>query len=124
MRFNPDIHHRQSIRLKNYDYSQAGCYFITICAKDRQNIFGEFVGAGLASAPNNQPSAPNNQNQPHPTKNKIILSPIGQIIDNQLNNIPNQYDHVELDQHIIMPNHLHLILIVNFLERADFDSGF
>ncbi len=40
MMYNPDIHHRRSIRLKGYDYSQAGLYFITICAHDRERIFG------------------------------------------------------------------------------------
>jgi hypothetical protein len=41
MKFDPEIHHRKSIRLKEYDYSQAGYYFVTICAKDRLKIFGK-----------------------------------------------------------------------------------
>jgi len=51
-KFNPQIHHRRSIRLKGYDYSQAGMYFITICCQDRICRFGDIVGASLADAQN------------------------------------------------------------------------
>ena len=51
--YNPKIHHRRSIRLKGYDYSQAGAYFITICCEDRKCRFGDIaVGASLADAQN------------------------------------------------------------------------
>lgn len=43
MKYNPQIHHRRSIRLKGYDYSQAGAYFITICVKDRECLFGKII---------------------------------------------------------------------------------
>ena len=52
----PELLSRKQIRLKNYDYSDAGWYFITVCSRDRKNIFGEYknlVGAGLASARDN-----------------------------------------------------------------------
>jgi len=42
-RYNPNIHHRRSIRLKGYDYSQAGLYFITICCQNRNCLFGKIV---------------------------------------------------------------------------------
>ena len=45
MNYNPNIHNRRSIRLKGYDYSQAGLYFITICVQDRMCLFGKIVGA-------------------------------------------------------------------------------
>ena len=45
MAYNPNIHHRRSIRLKGHDYSQPGLYFITICCHNRQCLFGEIVGA-------------------------------------------------------------------------------
>ena len=44
MTFDPEIHHRRSIRLKRYDYSQTGAYFVTICINDRDHLFGEVVG--------------------------------------------------------------------------------
>ena len=99
----PELSIRKNNRLKNYDYSDNGWYFVTICSKNRKNIFGEYknlVGAGLASARNN-----------------IKLSKIGQIINNQWNNIKNNHENVDLDQCIIMPNYIHGILIVN--KRAD-----
>ena len=92
---------RKQIRLKNYDYANNGYYFITIGSRNRKIIFGEYnkyVGEGLASSR---------------YKNKIQLSKIGKIIDNQWNNIPNQYGNIELDEYIIMPNHIHGILIIN-----------
>ena len=48
--YNPKIHHRRSIRLRGYDYSQAGCYFITMCTQNRLHLFGEIVGADSISA--------------------------------------------------------------------------
>ncbi len=47
MASNHDIHHRKSIRLRGYDYSQAGLYFITICAHERLPLFGEIVDAKM-----------------------------------------------------------------------------
>jgi len=102
---------RKQIRLKNYDYSDNGCYFLNICSNDRKNIFGEYknneiVGEGLASS------------RDMSSRNNIQLSIIGQIIDNQWKDIKNQYIDVELDQYIIMPNHLHGIIIINKREDA------
>ena len=94
---------RKQIRSKNYNYSTNGWYFITVCSKNRNNVFGQYehvVGAGLASA-----------------RNRITLSVIGKIIDDQWNKIPEKYDNIELDQYIIMPNHLHGILTIK--NRAD-----
>ena len=47
MKYNPDIHHRHSIRLKGYDYSQPGAYFVTICTKNRECLFGEIVECAM-----------------------------------------------------------------------------
>ena len=94
------ITRKTNIRLKDYSYFENGYYFVTICSKNRENIFGEihkkFVGTGLA-----------------PVRNKIKVSKLGQIINNQWNDIPNKYEDIELDKYIIMPNHLHGILILN-----------
>jgi putative transposase len=43
-KYNPDIHHRHSVRLKDYDYSQAGAYFVTICTQNRECLFGDIGG--------------------------------------------------------------------------------
>ncbi|MFH2137254.1 MAG: transposase [Candidatus Omnitrophota bacterium] len=90
---------RKLNRLKDYDYSLEGYYFVTICSRNREIIFGEYtnnVGTALAAVRNN-----------------IKLTKLGQIIDSQWNDLPNQYKNIELDQYIIMPNHLHGILIIN-----------
>jgi len=100
----PELKARKQIRLKDYDYSVNGYYFITICSYNREIIFGELnVGAGLASA----------RKQNTTTHNKIKLSQLGHIIDNQWNDIPNQYINIKLDYYIIMPNHIHGILVIH-----------
>ena len=88
---------RKSTRLKNYDYSQNGYYFITICTHNRKNILCDIVGGGAYDAP------------------KIILSKCGEIVDKYIlstNNIPN----ITVDKYVIMPNHIHLLL---FVENAN-----
>ncbi|MEK7369016.1 MAG: transposase [Planctomycetota bacterium] len=79
-------YHRRSIRLKGYDYSQAGAYFITICVKDRKYLLGEVVNG------------------------EIILSCIGKIVEKCWVEIPKHFPHVQLDQYVIMPNHIHGII--------------
>ncbi|MBN2041380.1 MAG: transposase [Spirochaetes bacterium] len=101
---------RKNNRLKHYDYSMGGWYFVTICAKDKKNIFDEYqniVGTGLAPVLNE-----NTEN--NDLNNTIIrLSKLGQIIEKQWNSIPGQNKNIELDQYVIMPNHIHGILIIN-----------
>ena len=80
---------RKHMRLKGYDYSQAGLYFITICTKNREHIFG-IINNGV-----------------------IILNEYGDIVRNYWNDIPNHYNNVELDQYIIMTNHFHGIIRIN-----------
>jgi putative transposase len=107
MNYNPAIHHRRSIRLKHYDYAKNGYYFITICSKDRDCIFGELnVGALLVCA-----------------QNMIALSNAGKIIDYHWLNIPNQYENAFLDEYIIMPNHIHGIIIIDKEKRAQASSA-
>ena len=86
MGYNPDRHHRRSIRLKGYNYSRPGYYYVTICTQDREKLFGE-------------------------TKKDIIrLNEAGQMIDHEWNKIPKRYKCVILDKYVVMPNHLHGIL--------------
>jgi putative transposase len=90
--YNPNIHHRKSIRLKGYDYSQAGSYFITICVKDRECLFGEIMNG------------------------KMILNESGKIAGECWLEIPEHFPNVVLHEHIIMPNHIHGIIE---LKRVD-----
>jgi len=102
MKYNPDIHHRQSIRLKDFDYSSDGSYYITICTQDRINLFGEvFVGADLVSA-------------------RVKLNHAGKMIERIYEDTIFSFDDVITDKYIIMPNHFHCILS---LQRADTRSA-
>ena len=99
-KYNPNIHHRKSIRLKGYDYSQAGAYFITICCENRMNRFGEItVGASLADAQN--------------VDAQMILNEYGQIAYNEWIKLTERFANFELDVFQIMPNHFHGIIVLN-----------
>ena len=86
MKYNPDIHHRRSIRLKGYDYSKAGMYFVTICCQNRQCIFGEIENGEMA------------------------LNNFGKIASDEWVKLSEQYPNVLLDVFQIMPNHIHGII--------------
>lgn len=86
---------RKSFRLRDYDYSQAGYYFITICTHERKNILCNIVGAGLCARPN------------------IELSDLGLKVENSILNIPSIFIGIYVDQYIIMPNHFHAIVVIN-----------
>jgi len=86
IKYNPDIHHRRSIRLKGYDYTQSGLYFITLCTKNRENLFGEI------------------------TNGEMILSDAGRMVEKWWKWLAEQYEYVVLHDFIIMPNHFHSII--------------
>ncbi len=84
--YNPNIHHRRSIRLKGYDYSQAGLYFVTICCQDRICRFGDVVNG------------------------EMKLNEYGTVAYNEWMKTPELRTNVELGEFIIMPNHIHGII--------------
>lgn len=89
MSYDPERHHRRSIRLPGYDYSQAGAYFVTLVAFQRACLFGEI-------------------------KNGVMqLSPMGQIADEHWRAIPDHFPHVTLGAYVVMPNHVHGIIIIH-----------
>lgn len=83
---------RKQIRLKYYDYSQNGYYFITICTKDRKPFFWKSVGADII---------------------RPDLSEYGEIVNTAINAIPLHYPHIKIDRYVIMPDHIHLIIIIS-----------
>ena len=98
-KFNPVIHHRHSIRLPEYDYSSPGYYFVTICAKDRECIFGEI-------------------------RNGIMgLSELGTIIHNEWLNSQLIRKNIRLDQFVVMPNHIHGIVEIIDHKGIDHVAG-
>ena len=85
----PQSNNRRSIRLKEFDYSNPNWYYVTICTNERINYFGKIVNS------------------------KIILSDIGNKAKEFWEQIPEHFDYIELDSFIIMPNHIHGIIIIN-----------
>ena len=75
---------RKNIRLKNYDYSSAGYYFVTICVKDGHMMLGDVVGAASC--------------RPH-------LTDIGSIVETEISTLSRTYVNVEINKYVIMPNH-------------------
>ncbi len=86
MKYNPEIHDRNSIRLKGYDYSSAGFYFVTICTHKRQCLFGEIVN------------------------DEMVLNEYGKIIAEEWVKSAKIRQEIELDEWIVMPNHFHTII--------------
>ena len=86
-KFDPQKHHRRSIRLKGCDYSQSGAYFITFCLKDREYLFGKIADA------------------------EMHLNEAGWMTDKWWQKIPEKFPDIELGEYVIMPNHFHAIVI-------------
>ncbi len=84
---------RKPTRLKDYDYSSEGAYFITICTKDKQKMLCDIVGDGAHDVP------------------KINLSPMGGIVEKYILST-NKIPELTVDKYVIMPNHIHLILLL------------
>ena len=106
--YNPNIHHRKSIRMKGYDYSQAGLYFITICVQDRKCLFGKVVGVENFQPPNLQP------------RQEMILNDAGKIADECWQEIPKHFPDSVLHEHIVMPNHVHgIIELIKIVSPTD-----
>ncbi|MEH1778796.1 MAG: transposase [Nostoc sp.] len=104
MKYNPDKHHRRSIRLQGYDYTQAGMYFITICIWQRECLLGTLVGADSQRLSNINDGI----NEAAPTY--IELSRYGQVVQYNWNILAKKFSNVQLDEFVIMPNHVHGII--------------
>jgi putative transposase len=89
MAYDWNIHHRRSIRLQDYNYSQAGAYFITICSHERRCIFGE-ITSGIM----------------HPNE-------LGELVIAEWQRTSVVRPNVQLDCHIVMPNHFHGIIVIH-----------
>ncbi|MCL5957697.1 MAG: transposase [Chloroflexi bacterium] len=89
MKYNPDAHHRHAIRLNDYDYTEAGVYFVTVCTYDRQCLFGEVVD------------------------DKMELNELGEVVSDEWLRTGQVRPEVKLDAFVVMPNHLHGIVVIN-----------
>ena len=81
---------RKKIRLNAYDYSQENMYFITICVKDRIEALGKI------------------------REDKIELTMEGEIVNQNINKIVEIYKNTKIDEYVVMPNHIHILLLINY----------
>jgi REP element-mobilizing transposase RayT len=86
--FNPDIHHRRSIRLRDYDYASAGAYFVTICTQGRECLFGGIDGETM------------------------VFNEAGHMVETVWRGLPDRFPGVDLDTFVVMPNHVHFIVFL------------
>ena len=86
--YHPEKHHRRSIRVKWYDYSQAGCYFITVCTKNRECLFGEIIDG------------------------EMHLNDAGRVVQTMWGQLSERFPHAESGTFVVMPNHIHGIVSI------------
>ena len=87
-KYNPEIHHRRSIRLKDYDYRQAGDYFVTVCTQNRECLFGDVADG------------------------EMRLNEAGRMTIKTWIGLADRFPFVELDEFVVMPNHMHGIILI------------
>ena len=111
MKFDPQKHHRRSIRLPGYDYSKCGAYFVTICSRNGELILAKdvkSVGVALAATPDLERR---DELEIDPVK-RFELTAIG------WRELPERFPAVSLDEYVIMPNHFHGIVIINESDQS------
>ena len=86
--YDSRVHHRRSIRLPGYDYSRPGAYAVTVCTYVKRSVFGEIV------------------------EGEVILNDVGQMIQDTWEQIPGHYPGCGLDAFVVMPNHVHGIILI------------
>ena len=91
---------RKLTRLKDYNYSTPGAYFITICTKDKKPVLNKIVGTDVLGGP------------------QFFMFNYGKIVDKQLQEMSHFYDNIFVDKYVIMPNHIHLILRVTEVQNG------
>lgn len=89
MPYDPRMHHRRSIRLRGYDYAAPGAYYVTLCNEGKQCIWGSI-----------------REDEMHPNE-------AGRMVLRWLAEVPEKFPYVSLDEHVVMPNHVHVIFFVH-----------
>jgi len=88
MTYDPTKHHRRSIRLRGYDYTQAGLYFITLCTQGHVCLFGNVANE------------------------QMELNAAGRMIDTAWDQLPDHCPHAQIDTYVVMPNHVHAVIVL------------
>ncbi len=96
--YAPQRKNRRSIRLKGYDYSRAGAYFVSVCAHNRACLFGEI--ADLSAFGHAQAGR------------QMVLNDAGRMVEFVWGKLPVRFDRLELDEFVVMPNHIHSIFVL------------
>ncbi len=91
---------RKTIRLKDYDYSSPGVYFVTVCTSGHKKFFWDTTKCKM----------------PVRNDNEVVLSKIGRIVECAVKNIPKRYSNVSVDKFVIMPNHIHMLIRIHSTE--------
>lgn len=89
MPFNPDIHHRRTLRLRDHDYSGGGAYFVTICTHERERLFGDVI------------------------EGEMRCNGAGLVVQEEWRLTAALREYVVLDEFIVMPNHFHAVLAID-----------
>ncbi|MDR0999268.1 MAG: hypothetical protein LBL96_00445 [Clostridiales bacterium] len=105
-----ELPQRKQTWLKGYDYSRNGAYFITLCAKDRAELLGHIevapiVGGGVRDAP------------------YCKLTPYGDVVAKRITDMCRHYENIEIPHYVIMPNHIHMIILVSDNEGNATSNG-
>lgn len=87
-RYDPNVHHRRSVRLSGYDYSEEGWYFITVCTQDRRCMFGVII------------------------EDHMQLNAAGSMVESWWTELTGKFPIIRTDEYIVMPNHFHGIINV------------
>jgi REP element-mobilizing transposase RayT len=99
MKYNPDIHHRRSVRLRGYDYASAGAYFLTFVTHARESLFGEVAEGAM------------------------VMNEQGMIAQEEWLQTANMRPYIELDAFIVMPDHVHAIMVITGNSTTPRDVG-
>ena len=94
MGYSSEARHRRSIRLKGYDYAQAGAYFVTVCSRGRECVFGEVV------------------------EGEVRLNGVGRVVEEVWGETARMRPEVELDAFVVMPNHFHASMFVRAADKG------
>jgi hypothetical protein len=88
MRYDPEVHHRRSLRMKGYDYSEPGTYFVTMCVQSGEGVFGRIAG------------------------DEVQVNAAGRMVERWWQELTRKYAHVALGEYVVMPNHFHGVVVI------------
>ncbi len=99
MAFDPEKHHRRSVRLPDYDYAQPGAYFVTVCTHERECLFGEIAEEAMR------------------------LNDLGRVVSEVWHAVPAHFSDARTDAFVVMPNHIHGVIVIVGYATADSGVG-